>query len=188
MKLTPIKNTFIFKFQEAVNNKGMFEKGTTETGIILQSSFDDSAKESRWVRITESGPDCSAVCRNAVVLLPALRWTSGVKFDDRTVWKSDETQVVAIRDMEDGTALPLRDLVIFKPYEEEERVSSFGLVLVSDPDSNSPRGIVVAVGPKCTDTKVGDMLYYDDANFTDTFMVGNEKIAFIKEESILALG
>lgn len=188
MKLKPIKNTFIFKFQEAVNNKGQFEKGTTETGIILQSSFDDSAKESRWVRVTDVGPECSDVCRNAVVLLPALRWTAGVKFEDQMVWKSDEQQVAAVQDYEDGSALPLRDIVIFKPYEEEERVSSFGLVIVGDPDANTPRGIILAVGPDCTDAKVGDMMYYDDSNFTDTFTANGDKLAFIKEDKILALG
>ena len=188
MTLTPIKNTFIFKFQEAINNKGQFEKDTTESGIILQSNFDDSAKESRWVVVTEVGHECSDICRNAVVLLPALRWTSGVKFGDRTVWKSDEMQAVAIRDMEDGAALPLRDVVIFKPYKDEEQVSSFGLVIVGDPDANSPRGVVVAVGPDCTEARVGDMMYYDDTNFTDTFSVGGEELAFIKEDKILALG
>lgn len=188
MKLKPIKNTFIFKFQDAINSKGQFEKDTTETGIILQSSFDDSAKESRWVRVMEVGPECSDVCKNAVVLLPALRWTSGVKFEDQKVWKSDEQQAVAIKDFEDGSALPFRDIVIFKPYTEEERVSSFGLVIVGDPDSNSPRGIVIAVGPECKDVVVGDMIYYDDANFFDTFMSGSEELAFIKEDKILAMG
>lgn len=188
MTLKPIKNTFIFKFQDSINAKGQFNKSTTEAGIVLQSSFDDSAKESRWVQVTEVGPECVDICRNANVLLPALRWTSGVKFNDRTVWKSDEQQVVAIQDIEDGSALPLRDYVIFKPHEDEEQVGSFGIVIVGDPNANSPRGVVLAVGPNCIDVRVGDMVYYDDANFTDTFKVGNESLAFIKEDKILALG
>lgn len=188
MQLRPIKNTFIFKFLDALNSKGQFEKDTTETGIILQSSFDDSAKESRWVRVSEVGPECTDICQNAVVLLPALRWTAGVKFEDSKVWKSDEMQAVAIQDTQDGSALPLRNYVIFKPYEEEEQVSSFGLVIVGDPDANSPRGVIVAAGPDCVDAQVGDMMYYDTTNFTDTFKVGSEELAFIKEENILALG
>ncbi len=188
MKLTPIKNTFIFKFQETINNKGQFEKNTTETGIILQSSFDDSAKESRWVKVVEVGPECSDICKNAVVLLPALRWTAGSKFEDETIWKSDEMQAVAVQDFQDGSALPLRDIVIFKPYEDEERLSSFGLVIVGDPDANSPRGVVIAVGPDCDEAAVGNMMYYDTTNFTDTFVVNGETLAFIKEDKILALG
>lgn len=187
MKLTPIKNTFIFRFKEAINSKGQFEKNATETGIILQSSFDDSAKESRWVEVVEVGPECSDVCKNAIVLLPALRWTSGVKFEDQTIWKSDEQQAVAVKDCTDGGALPLRDFVVFKPHKEEERVSSFGLVIVGDPDANSPRGVVVATGPNCTDAKPGDMIYYDTTNFTDTFIVDGEELAFIKEDKILAI-
>lgn len=188
MKLTPIKNTFIFKFQEAINSKGQFEKNVTETGIILQSSFDDSAKESRWVVVTEVGHECSDIRTGDEVLLPALRWTSGVKFGDETVWKSDEMQAVAKRDKYDSVVVPLRDAVIFKPYTEEEVVSSFGIVLVKDPEANSPKGVILAVGPDCIDARVGDMLFYDDANFFDTFTFNGEELAFIKEANILALG
>lgn len=188
MKLIPIKNTFIFTFQEAVTNQGLFEKNTTEAGIILRTSFDDSAKESRWVTVSEVGPQCSDICKNAVILLPALRWTAGAKFDDQMVWKSDESQAVAIKDASTGDALPLRDNVIFKPYTEEERVSLSGIVIVGNPNMHSPRGIVVAVGPDCMTALVGDLMYYDDTNFTDTFTVVGEKLAFIKEDKILVLG
>lgn len=188
MKLKPIKNTFIFKFQDAINSKGQFEKNTTEAGIILQSNFDDSAKESRWVVVTEAGHECSDIRVGDEVLLPALRWTSGVKFDDDTVWKSDEMQVVAKRDKYDSVVVPLRDAVIFKPFVEEELTSSFGIILVKDPDANSPRGVIVAVGPDCTDAKIGEMVFYDAANFSDTFTFNGEELAFIKEANILALG
>lgn len=188
MKLTPIKNTFIFRFKEAINSKGQFEKNATETGIILQSSFDDSAKESRWIVVSEIGRECSDIRVDDVVLLPALRWTPGVKFDDETVWKSDENQAVAKQDKYDNVVVPLRDIVIFKPYKDEEILSSFGLVLVKDPDANSPKGIIVAVGPDCVDAQIGEFVFYDAANFFDTFTFNGEELAFIKEDKILALG
>lgn len=188
MKLTPIKNTFIFKFQEAINNKGQFEKNTTETGIILQASFDDSAKESRWVVVSEVGRECSDVRAGDVVLLPALRWTAGSKFDDETIWKSDEMQAVAKQDKYDNVVVPLRDTVIFKPYKDEEILSSFGIVLVKDPDANSPKGIIIAVGPDCVDAQIGEFVFYDDSNFFDNFVFNGEDLAFIKENNILALG
>lgn len=188
MTLTPIKNTFIFKFQEALNSKGQFEKDVTESGIILQSNFDDSAKETRWVVVTVVGRECSDIRAGDEVLLPALRWTSGVKFGDETVWKSDEMQAVAKRDKRDNVIVPLRDTVIFKPLVEEEVVSSFGIVLVKDPEANSPRGVIVAIGPDCTDARIGDVVFYNGANFFDTFKFDGEQLAFIKEANILALG
>lgn len=188
MKLKPIKNTFIFRFLDSINNKGQFNKNTTESGIMLQASFDDSAKESRWVEVTEVGPACEDVKARDTVLLPALRWTSGVKFNDETVWKSDESQAVAKIDKVDNYLLPMRDIVIFKKIEDEDRTTSFGLVLVSDPNNNTPRGVVINLGPDCVDTTVGDIVYYDDANFFDTFIHNGEELAFIKESSILALG
>lgn len=188
MKIIPIKNTFIFKFKETINNKGQFEKNTTETGIILQSSFDDSAKESRWVVVTEIGPNCVDVRVNDVVLLPALRWTAGAKFNNETIWKSDDLQAVVKQDRHTKELVALRDTIVFKPIKDEETTTSFGIVLVKDPHSNSPRGIVVAVGPDCVDAKIGEVVFYDDANFFDTFVHEGEHLAFIKEDKILALG
>lgn len=184
MKLNPIKNTFIFKFLDTINGKGQFDKPATETGIILQSSFDDSAKEPRWVKVTTTGPDCKDIRTDDVVLLPALRWTSGVKFEEEKIWKSDEMQVVAT--LTDGTIKPLRNFVIFRKFAEEEKVSSFGLVIVGDPQAYSPRGTVVAVGPSCVDAIVGDTMFYDDTNFFDTFMHDGVEYCFIKEENIIA--
>lgn len=187
MTLKPIKNTFIFKFQDSINAKGQFNKSTTEAGIVLQSSFDDSAKESRWVKIDTVGPECKTLKAGDTALLPALRWTSGVKFEDEKVWKSDENQAVVVLDP-DNTMIPLRDTVIFKKVKDEELVSSFGIVLVKDPNNNSPRGYVVAAGPDCIDVQLEDTIYYDDANFFDTFTHNGIEYAFIKEDKILALG
>jgi co-chaperonin GroES (HSP10) len=186
MTLKPLKNRFIFKFLDSINNKGQFDKGTTETGIILQASFDDSAKESRWVKIDTVGTECGLVETGDIVLLPALRWTAGVKFEDDKVWKSDEDQAVVV--LEGKKMVPLRDTVIFKKIKDEELVSSFGIVLVKDPDNNSPRGHVVAIGPDCVDAVVGDTLYYDESNFFDTFKHDGTEYAFIQENKILALG
>lgn len=186
MTLKPIKNTFIFKFLDTINAKGQFDKSTTESGILLQSSFDDSAKESRWVKIDTVGPECTSLQPGDVVLLPALRWTSGVKFGDEKVWKSDEQQAVVV--LEDDVMIPLRDTVIFKQIKDEETVSSFGIVLVKDPNDNSPRGTVIATGPDCIDASLEDTIYYDGANFFDTFTHNGKEYAFIKEDKIFALG
>lgn len=185
MKLTPIKNTFIFKFIDSINNKGQFNKEATATGIILQSSFDDSAKESRWVKIDTVGPKCESLQAGDTVLLPALRWTAASNFEDEKVWKSDEEQAVVV--LEDNL-VPLRDTVIFKKVKVDDLVSAFGLILVRDPNNNSPRGTVVATGPDCVDVSLEDTIYYDEANFFDTFVYKEEEYAFIKEDKILALG
>lgn len=188
MKLKPIKNTFIFKFMNSLNNKGQFNKDTTESGILLQASFDDSAKETRWVSVTEVGHECKDIRVGSTALLPALRWTSGVKFEGTNVWKSDEMQAVAILDPIDSVVIPLRDTVIFEPIKSEEITSAFGIVLVKDPEQNTPRGVVTHVGPDCIDATIGDIVYYDDTNFFDTFKHAGVAMAFIKEDKIVVLG
>jgi co-chaperonin GroES (HSP10) len=184
MTLKPIKNTFIFKFLDSINSNGQFNKTTTEAGIILQANFDDSAKEARWVKIDTAGPECESLDAGDVVLLPALRWTSGVKFEDEKVWKSDEKQAVIV--LESSKMIPLRDIIIFKKVKDEESLSTFGLVLVKDPHNNSPRGYVVATGPDCVDIGLEDTIYYDDSQFTDAFTHNGTEYGFIKEDNVLA--
>ena len=113
MKIQALKKSLVFRFNDAVTSKGEFNNGTTAGGIILQSSFDDSAKQPRWVTIVSSGGDNDPTIfkEGRVVLLPALRWTEASKFEGEKIWKSDSTQVVAYQSGE--KLIPHDNYVIF---------------------------------------------------------------------------
>lgn len=187
MNIRPIKKSFVFQFNDDVTSNGEFDNGTTAGGIILQSSFDDSAKQARWVTIVAAGNDCDDVVFHpgAQVLLPALRWTEASKFEGQKIWKSDETQVVAYKDGD--VVVPIQNYVIFTQNKANVSQSQSGLLVVVGGVGDTASGIVVSVGSDAAEElQVGYKILYDDANFNDTFEHGGVKYAFIKDESIFA--
>jgi co-chaperonin GroES (HSP10) len=189
MNIKAIKNGFIFQFVDAVNAKGEFEKGTTDTGIILKATFDDSAKQPRWVNVVSVGPECKNIKEGDQVLLPALRWTAASKLEGQSIWKSDETQIVARRPRGDSTnsLVPLASYVIFTPVKSgTATASASGLLVVIGNVGDTPKGTVVQTGPDASpELTVGSTIFYNDANFFETFTDGGTEYAFIKDENIL---
>lgn len=187
MNIKPIKKSFVFQFNDAVTSKGEFDNGTTAGGIILQSSFDDSAKQARWVTIVAAGDECDATVfkPGAQVLLPALRWTEASKLEGQKIWKSDETQVVAYKDGE--TITPLQNYVIFTQNKANVAQSQSGLLVVVGGVGDTATGTVVSVGSAAAgELQAGFKILYDDANFNDTFEAKGVKFAFIKDDNIFA--
>lgn len=184
MNLTAIKNNVIFKFVDAVNSKGEFEKQATAVGIVLNASADDSAKNPRWVNVIAVGPDCTTIKVGQQALLPNLRWTSGVDFDGGKVWRSDETQVVAVRDSAEAEVKPLSDVVLFKAIPRA--LGSSGLIVTLGTTTDTPSGKVVAIGPKAEPDLQGATIYYDDTNFTDVFEYKGHQVSFIRDTAVLA--
>lgn len=186
MKLLPITKNIIFKFVDKVNAKGEFEKGQTESGILLQSSFDDSAKSPRWVDVVAVGPDCTLVQPGFQALLPNLRWTPNFKVDGEMMWRTDETEVVAVRAAPQAQVIPLKNVVLFKRHEKVA-FKSTGLIVVMGGNTDTPSGTVIDAGPDAASELVaGSTIYFDDTNFTDTFVHGGVTMSFIKDDSILA--
>lgn len=99
MKLRAIRNHIIFQFVDRVTSTGRFTPERSHGGIHLLANNDDSAKEPRWVKVISAGPDCSEQVTqpNVELLVDALRWTAGAKFEDQTYWRTDETQILAYR-------------------------------------------------------------------------------------------
>lgn len=185
MIIKPINNNIIFTFVDRVNTKGEFEKDQTDSGILLQANFDDSAKSPRWVNVIAVGPECKDIQVGMQVLLPNLRWTSGVKVNNRKVWRSDETQVVAHRASPQSEIVPIGNNVLFTQVKKEAE-RSFGSIILVGGNDDTPSGVAVSVGPKGEQSLVGATFYYDDTNFTDTFFHGNVELSFIKDDLILA--
>jgi len=185
MTLNPINNNIIFSFVDPVNSKGEFEKGTTESGIILQSSFDDSAKSPRWGNVVSVGPACT-VKVGQQILMPNLRWTSGFTHDGQRLWKTDETQIVATRDNESSKLHMLRNVVAFVQRTADSKMRTVGSLTVIGRNTDTPRGVVIVNGPDCPAELHRATIYYDDTNFTDMFSHGGFQLAFISDDNILA--
>lgn len=74
----------------------MFEHHT-EWGFTLTTFYEDSAKLSRVGIVTEIGPDVPNTIKvGDRILIDALMWTTGVKFEDRTIWKTNSDKVIGI--------------------------------------------------------------------------------------------
>jgi len=186
MKLTAIGKGIIFQFVDAINSKGEFDKSDTETGIMLKSSFDDSAKEPRWVKVTSAGKDCEYVKTGDVVLLPALRWTEGSKLGDQKYWKSDESEVVAIDRGE--TMDILGTFLTFTPDPDASvSVSESGMLLVvgGANECGSHTGTVHQIGNQAYPDLNGAKVYYLKAAFHESFKFNGSTVGFLKEDDVL---
>lgn len=185
MKLRPILNHIIFQFVDEVDSKGQFVQ-KTDWGFTIPGHFDDSAKSPRWGTITHVGPDCKHVKVGQQVLINALKWTPGFKFNDQRFWRTDETQIVAIRKTPTSDLQILRDIVLFKRHEEKVNEAKHGLLVVGTAVVETPKGTVVMVGPDCTESLDNTVIYYHEENFFSKFEHQKEKLWYIREQDILA--
>ena len=83
---------------------------------------------------------------------------------------------------------PIDDNILLDITEKkkEEKITSFGLLLVNDPYAKQQnRGVVEAIGDKVEGIKVGEEVLYDKWNGT-IFEEGEKKSILIKAQSILA--
>lgn len=186
MSLRPINNHILFKFVDEINNlNNQFAKGVSPGGIVLiGDTFDESAKQARWVKIQYAGPGVKTVRAGQTVLVQALRWTEGVKYEGSKVWRTDEKELVAVLNA-DGSMTPLGDFALFT-QNTTDHIRKHGQLIVVGGVENTPSGTVFAVGPKAEPALVGATIYYSGANFTETAKANGKDFAFIREEGILA--
>lgn len=185
MKINPLRKNFLFQFHDRVNNAGQFDE-TPINGFVVRSTIDSSAKTPRWCTVRAVGEDVSDFGVGQTVLLPALRWTVGAAVGTEKMWKSDQNEVVAYKDSH-GAVCPLADWIIFQPVRQE-KVQTLGLlIIVSNTAAESPRGVVTAVGRDVKGIAVGDIILYDDANWTDTVADGDQTYAFIRADKVPAV-
>lgn len=183
MKIKPLGKNILFRFTDYVNSKGEFEQGSTASGILLQASFDESAKKPRWCEVVDVGPDCEFVKSGDVILLPALRWTAGVKVEDSKLWKTDESEVVGIKTA-DSIQL-LHKYVVFQKEPREEQVQVGSIIIVSNIQESTPRGRVVQISGNCAPELNNSYVYFDDTNFFNDFDLYDTQLSFVKEDDVL---
>lgn len=187
MTITALGNSVLFTFVDDINSRNEFVKGATESGIVIAGdTFDSSAKQSRWVNVFAVGPDVKTIKAGDQALLPALRWTEGIKHDGLRFWKTDEKEVVAIAGTADGAKpQPLANWVLFEQIKSGH-VRQVGLIAVIGGVTDTPTGKAFAVGPDAESDISGSTIFYDDTNFTDTTKWAGKTFAFVKDENILA--
>jgi len=185
MKLKAIKNSIIFRFVDKVNIKGEFEKGTTESGIMLNASVDDSAKSPRWVNVIDVGPECESVKPGMQMLLPALRWTAASKFDGELYWKSDESQAAVVRDSETSELVPVNKTIIVKRSKPKVTTSASGLMVIGNLGTDTPSAEVVSISAKCEADLAGSTVYFHDESVFEDFKHNGEQFTFIKEDDVI---
>lgn len=184
MSITAIKNHIVFQFIDPVNSKGEFEEGASAGGIYIKGGHDRSAKLPRWATATSVGGSCKHVRVGDLVLIPALRWTEGVKHDDQYYWKTDETQIVGYKNM--GEFFPINEYVLFIPNKEVISQHSSGLVVISHQSDDTPSGKVVFTDVECEPAINKATIYYNTANFFNEFEIDGIELSFIKQDDIWA--
>jgi hypothetical protein len=99
MEVAAIHNHIVFQFLDRVNSQGIFDETKTMGGIVLPSDKHESAKSPRWAKIISLGPKCSDILRvdGCEILIDALRWSPGVKYQDQPLWRTDEDQLLGYR-------------------------------------------------------------------------------------------
>lgn len=97
MALQPLGNAFLFEFLEDTADGKFVEQ--TRSGIILTNQdCDHQGQWSRWVRVLAIGPQVIDFSVDDIVLVENGMWTRGFDYEERRMWRSDDTKVIAIGD------------------------------------------------------------------------------------------
>lgn len=101
-KLRPVLDHILFQFQdELVTSQGIKQfNERTSWGFDLRANFDVNLNSPRWVKVVAVGPDVKDpdIVAGAVVLVEALKWTEGMKFEEQEYWMTKEDHVISIRE------------------------------------------------------------------------------------------
>ena len=98
MKLRPLGNNVMFKFlDETVGVKGAFVETHQKLGIIIPVTK-STQKAARWGEVVALGPKAAeaGLAVGDYILIEALMWMEGVKFEDGKVWKTDDSKILAV--------------------------------------------------------------------------------------------
>jgi co-chaperonin GroES (HSP10) len=186
MTLTTTKNNIIFRFLDPVNTKGEFVRAKTSFGLEFLSGFENSAKQPRWVTVLAIGPEVKYVNVGDIILLPALRWTERVEFEGERFWKTNESEVVAVKYGQDLEAL--NSFILFIPTAPSQSTTSSGLIVVGALTDATPTGQVFEYGPDVSDSLASKTIYFNGDLFNDKVTTDNhwpQEFWFIKEENVL---
>lgn len=81
----------------------------------------------------------------------------------------------------DYTIKPLRNLVFLQPVQKEEKDGS---VIIPEEFRYHKKAVVIAVGPKVTDLKIGDVVFLGEATGGSVEVFRGEKFIIMREDNI----
>ncbi|TFG96794.1 hypothetical protein E4H12_10250 [Candidatus Thorarchaeota archaeon] len=184
MSFKAIKNHIVFQFIDEIDSKGQFVE-TTKWGFTIPGHFDNSAKSPRWCTVTHAGPECKTVKVGQQVLVNALKWTPGFRHLGERFWRTDDTQVAAVRTNKTSKLRALRDTVLFIRHEDPVNEAKNGIQVVGN-SIDTPNGTIFSLGPDCADElQEGAVIYFSEENFFSKFEHRNITLWYIDEPSIL---
>jgi co-chaperonin GroES (HSP10) len=95
--LHPLNNVVMFKFLEDTGGqKGRFHEQVRASGIIIPTTV-GAQKVHRWGQVFAAGPKAE-VKEGDYILVEALMWMEGIKWEDGKVWKTDDSKILAVTD------------------------------------------------------------------------------------------
>lgn len=98
-KLRPLLKNIIFQFEDELVTAGGRKQFASETdwGFKVVANFDHDTKSPRWGKVISVGPDVSEEVKpGSRILIEALQWTPGAKFEGSEYWMTNEDKVLAI--------------------------------------------------------------------------------------------
>ena len=96
MNLRPLGNNVMFKFlDETAGAKGGFVE---KHGMLIIPQTRSTQKVARWGEVVALGPKAEEAGLKVgdFILIEALMWMEGVKFEDQKIWKTDDSKVLAV--------------------------------------------------------------------------------------------
>ena len=102
MALKPLGKFFLFSFLNDTAG-GKFIERNRGMIILTNQDLDLQGKFARWAKVEAVGDDVKDFGVGDIVLIEALQWTTEVKFEGKSYWKSDEDKVIAIGEDESVT-------------------------------------------------------------------------------------
>lgn len=94
MNLRPLGNNVMFTFlEDTVGVKGAF---IDRHSMFILPPSTNRQKVHRWAQVVAVGPKVDGLAPGDYILIEALMWMEGVKFEGRKVWKTDDSKVLAV--------------------------------------------------------------------------------------------
>jgi co-chaperonin GroES (HSP10) len=101
MALRPLKDNFIFEFTNETRDGKFIEK--SKFGFYLTNQRLDTQMVARWAKVIAIGDEVTDFGVGDYVLIEQGMWTTGLQYEGRTVWKSDQKKVCLIGEDESVT-------------------------------------------------------------------------------------
>lgn len=102
MVLKPLGNSFLFSFFSTTSGGKFIERNRGRI-ILTNQDLTDQGKSARWGKVLAIGDKVKGIAVGDIVLIEALQWTTEVKYEGKSYWKSDDSKVLAIGDDESVT-------------------------------------------------------------------------------------